>query len=483
MKNLVESGKFDVTGLEGRDRVGGRTFTDENGNEIGAAWIHGIERNIDETMIEINPVYEMAKEFIDDEDLHATMNFFAIQSDGSELGSVSTIWQSMWLVLNKIKTSTEAVEHAYKPTLISVYEFISKNWTKLFNDVEGENEKAIVKSVIEWQSYFATNWETTAIGSMAVDREFEGDQLLIGKGGYSRILNRYLQNHQLADRIHLNAIVNRIERSPDGPCKVSTQDGREYFADIVVVTVPLGVLKRGSITFVPPLPDPKLDAIRRLGFGVYDKIFVTFSEAIEAPNGFWNPGADVISVVPKDDDDHNEYLRVAKSHLLALNNSSALPRRPYYERDPEHIGIEIANLSNISGIPKIVMLIYGEAAIHLESIADSPEELKAFVLAKLTNAFPKCFIPEITSVKATKWGQDQFSYGSFANIPVGSSGHDMIVLSEPVEDKILFAGEATFPLHYSTVHGAMKSGRREFARIIRKFFPFEENIYENLLET
>ena len=156
-------------------------------------------------------------------------------------------------------------------------------------------------------------------------------------------------------------------------------------------------------------------------------------------------------------------------------------RRLYEERENDHIGIEMANISNISGTPKIVMLIYGKAALEMEAIADNKEALTEFAISKLRNAFPDRIIPEADDVFATKWGNDIYSYGSFANIPVGSSGQDMITLSEPVNDKILFAGEATFSEHYSTVHGALKSGRREFARIMKLRFPQLENEFENLL--
>jgi hypothetical protein len=40
----------------------------------------------------------------------------------------------------------------------------------------------------------------------------------------------------------------------------------------VVVTVPLGVLKRGAPTFSPALPADRLAAIERLGFGRYEKV-------------------------------------------------------------------------------------------------------------------------------------------------------------------------------------------------------------------
>jgi hypothetical protein len=38
------------------------------------------------------------------------------------------------------------------------------------------------------------------------------------------------------------------------------------------VTLPLGVLKRGSVQFTPPLPARKQQAINALGMGVLDKV-------------------------------------------------------------------------------------------------------------------------------------------------------------------------------------------------------------------
>lgn len=52
----------------------------------------------------------------------------------------------------------------------------------------------------------------------------------------------------------------------------------ELVADAVVVTLPLGVLKAGKVSFSPPLPAPKLAAIGRLGFGVLNKVYLRFSK-------------------------------------------------------------------------------------------------------------------------------------------------------------------------------------------------------------
>ena len=51
-----------------------------------------------------------------------------------------------------------------------------------------------------------------------------------------------------------------------------TADGSAADFAAAVVTVPLGVLKAGSITFAPALPDEKQDAIDRMGMGLLSKV-------------------------------------------------------------------------------------------------------------------------------------------------------------------------------------------------------------------
>jgi len=47
-----------------------------------------------------------------------------------------------------------------------------------------------------------------------------------------------------------------------------------HAGDAVLVTVPLGVLKKGNLKFDPPLPERKLGAIQRMGFGVLNKVSI-----------------------------------------------------------------------------------------------------------------------------------------------------------------------------------------------------------------
>ena len=48
--------------------------------------------------------------------------------------------------------------------------------------------------------------------------------------------------------------------------------GDEFEGAAVIVTVPLGCLKAGDITFQPPLPPWKTEAIEKLGFGNLNKV-------------------------------------------------------------------------------------------------------------------------------------------------------------------------------------------------------------------
>lgn len=61
-----------------------------------------------------------------------------------------------------------------------------------------------------------------------------------------------------------------------------------HVADGVVVTVPVGVLQAGSLSFDPPLPAGLLASLGRIGAGRVAKVFVTFDERFWAPlRSFW----------------------------------------------------------------------------------------------------------------------------------------------------------------------------------------------------
>jgi lysine-specific histone demethylase 1 len=73
--------------------------------------------------------------------------------------------------------------------------------------------------------------------------------------------------------IFYSAPVTLVDYSggPGAGVSVHTPAGL-FQADAALVTVPLGVLKKGGLVFQPPLPARKQGAIKRLGFGLLNKV-------------------------------------------------------------------------------------------------------------------------------------------------------------------------------------------------------------------
>ncbi len=91
-------------------------------------------------------------------------------------------------------------------------------------------------------------------------------------GGYRTVVDALAQGLDIA----LGAPVARIVYSSDG-VTVETAGG-PIDASHAIVTVPLGVLKAGSIAFEPALPSTKAEVIERLRYGTFEKVVLVFQE-------------------------------------------------------------------------------------------------------------------------------------------------------------------------------------------------------------
>jgi len=93
-------------------------------------------------------------------------------------------------------------------------------------------------------------------------------------GGYGQLANGLASSPTILD-IRYNHGVKQIKYVEQQNRRIAEDESIQ--ADAVVLTVPLGVLKSGRITFEPELPAQKTDAISRLGFGLLNKVlFNTF---------------------------------------------------------------------------------------------------------------------------------------------------------------------------------------------------------------
>jgi polyamine oxidase len=116
----------------------------------------------------------------------------------------------------------------------------------------------------------------------------EGDYI---RGGDALLAGSYQQMITEAAGelpVRLETTVTRVGYGPTG-VEVEQSDGGTTLADLVVVTVPIGVLQKGSIAFTPGLPSRTRQGIDGLGLGLLDKLWLAFDEP------FWNDKADLIS--------------------------------------------------------------------------------------------------------------------------------------------------------------------------------------------
>lgn len=260
---------------------------------------------------------------------------------------------------------------------------------------------------------------------------FGGAHCMI-KGGYSAVVE------SLAEGIciHLDHVVTDISYIPKDcqtnnelhkRVKVSTSNGNEFSGDAILVTVPLGCLKAETIKFSPPLPHWKYFSIKRLGFGVLNKVVMEFPEA------FWDDSIDYFGATAEVTDQRGRCFM-------------------------------FWNVQKTVGAPVLIALLVGKAAVDGQNINSSDHVCHALnVLRKL---FGEDKVPDPVASVVTDWGRDPYSYGAYSYVAVGSSGEDYDILGRPVDNCLFFAGEATCKEHPDTVGGAMMSGLREAVRII-----------------
>jgi len=92
--------------------------------------------------------------------------------------------------------------------------------------------------------------------------------------------------------LHTAEIVYRVDYL--GP-KIKVYTTRAvYEASHVFLSFPLGILKKNWIHFVPSLPQDKQHSIDNLGFGVLERLYVTFREQ------FWPDYAGTVTFTGKD---------------------------------------------------------------------------------------------------------------------------------------------------------------------------------------
>jgi monoamine oxidase len=390
--------------IEARDRIGGRVAT-VGGVDLGAHWIHETEGN---------PLTSLAHR-------HELPLVF-VGGDSTYTGS----WERLAFAPPFDKDDSilaadrmaDAIDRLRATA--SVHESLSDVAARAAAELDLDSGQ---RDGARWHLHaFARDncaCDPDTLSARYWDEGFEvygyGDSIV--RGGFARIAETLSAGLDIVT----GSPVQSIAYGPTG-VRIKTETA-EYEAPRAIMTIPLGVLKRGGVTFVPPLPQDKVDAIARLGVGTLAKVVLDFDTPFW-PSGsytFGNPGG-------------------AEAGIPCFVISD-LP---------------------VGGKARLTVLIGGRTGVMVEAMDDVAAARFARDTISRALASP---CPEPSAIHRTQWSTDPFAYGAYSFMARGSTPGDRFALAAPVDDTLFFAGEATSEMHWATAHGAYLTGLREAARI------------------
>lgn len=233
----LQSAGYTVVVLEGRDRIGGRVWTDDTLGvplDFGAAWIHGIDGN---------PIYDLTRQWgitTSVTDFDASGLFYgADELTDEEYAEVESVVEELGDELEALKAELDDD--------VSIGAAVDE----LLADYADLSARVLV--CVRWTIISAIGLEMgedltdLSLWAWDEDEAFDGDDVVF-PGGYHQIVERLAEGLD----IRLNEVVTAIYYDGEG-VEVETSSG-VFIADRVIVTLPLGVLQRGLVAFDPPLP-------------------------------------------------------------------------------------------------------------------------------------------------------------------------------------------------------------------------------------
>jgi polyamine oxidase len=401
----LDAAGVSVTVLEARDRIGGRTWTADVGEarvDLGAAWAHGTEGN---PMTDFADANGLA--WTEDETAWSLLYDAAA---GSALGDAA--WGRMDDAVDAFEEALPELKERLGDTTVDVARdrFLEEG------GYTGQEARLAQHAIDQWMvelTYAGPVDEVGLAGFWEEDALGGDDQFPVG--GYGTWIDVLAEGLD----IELDVPVTAVRHGADG---VEVEAGGETWEGThVVLTVPVGVLRAGSIAFEPELSDARQDALARLDMGNLEKVVLGWDEA------WWEGSLEFI------------------------------------DADVSGVFPEFYDLTEPAGAPTLVGLYGGRFARTVQA-GWSDEQIVEGALEMLATAWGRT-IPAPAHTAVTHWTNDPYAGGSYVYLPPGATSDDIAALAEPEGERLLFAGEGTAPDYYGNVHAAVMTGLREARRL------------------
>jgi hypothetical protein len=483
--------------------------------DLGPNWIHGTQNNpiLDLVRSTNTPTHDWPEEQV------------AFGPDGVALDedvakeNAEVVWS---LIGDAFKHSNEASGEI--DAKLSLMDYIEQHVDErvlgqMSGKVKGEKfekeakrRKELVLKLAElWGGFIGATTARQSLKFLWLEECLEGENLFCA-GTYAKVLEVVAAPALQKGQIKFEHVVNKISSTSEANSPSVTVSvlgkGKQTF-DEVIVTCPLGWLKRNKHVFEPALPTRISQAIASLGYGNLDKVYITF------PRAWWD---DPVRQLPTANagqfEDMERSLRKVtatatpqhEAKKLSSNGEAANEHyvgfttfiAPEYARDTNPDAwyqdcINLAALPKGTEHPTLLFYISGPTADHIAALLRSfPSAASPTRSVKPDSALRKAlwqfFSPYVSrlpnfsaqdtdcipsDILATGWTNDEFAgYGSYSNFPVGATecDQDIEAMREGrglTERGVWFAGEHTAPFVASgTVTGAYWAGEKVGERVL-----------------
>jgi hypothetical protein len=247
---------------------------DVNFKSSGPNWIHGTDNN---------PILDLAKQTST-----LTMNWDGRQSVFDHIGKhmpakeAAENTEVVWTIIEQaMKHSNE--ESAAIPAEKSLYNFFEEQVEKKFpiyyegnEDAEAKRKRQTILQMAEmWGAFVGSPIQTQSLKFFWLEECIDGENLFVAET-YHKVLKK-IAEPALKAEVKFGHKVTKLVSCKEGEnAKVKVEvNGKETETyDEVVVTAPLGWLKRNMAAFEPQLPERLRRGIEAIGYGHLDKVSV-----------------------------------------------------------------------------------------------------------------------------------------------------------------------------------------------------------------